>query len=1650
MEEPEIQEEVQGRKKWGKRLWLWIRWFALATFTLFVVFSLVFQIPAVQNWAVKRVTKSLSTQLETEVSVERLNFAWFDRLRLNGFWVRDYDRDTLLYSRQLAVNFNLNPITLIVRGIEIESIDLRDAQLNLERPPGELKTNLQTALDKLFPPDSLATPAKKRPLRLNLKRLGLDNVQFLKQDAVRGNDLAVLLEQGRIRINEMDLPRKRIAIETADIKGLEVKINSYEWQDSLLSILDYTPETFPDSLFADTTKYRLTVEDLRLQNGRFQLDNYRQDSVKTTPADELDYRHMRVFDIQLKAECFALHDWHFYGQYVSISAREQSGFELTQLSADRASVTPSGVELYDVLLETPDSRIGDTLLFNYNAYRDWQDFVNEVEIQAHINEARVKLKDIMTFAPGLRQNSFFAGNENETLVIDGLIRGEVNNLGSRDLDIRLTNNNTRAKGRVDTRDLAVPNGQAMNLRLDYLITNVRTLRQLIPNFNPPPNFDRLGRINFTGRFDGFFVDFVAKGQMSTSIGRAVIDDIRMNLKDGRDKASYSGKLKLINFDLGAWSQNADMGTITLSSELINGQGLTPTTASADVNANIESFTYKGYLYENAALSGRLYENFFNGDFSIRDDNVDFGFTGKVDLTDTLPRFDFNAQVKKLDLKQLNLSERNFVIDGYIDLILRNASLANLRGTLELKNFNILENDTALYHLDSLYADAEIDSLGNKVFVANSDIVQARVEGQFDIGQVPDIFLQYLRRNYPGHVGQWGVNIKEKELKPSDFTYSIRIADSRRFNRLLDAKLGDILGAEAKGYYRSGEDELKIDVVIPHLEYGNIQWKNISVDLEGEADEGELDLAVGETVINNKQRLPTIILYSILYQDTVEFALNYESASGGGLLDDLTLNGMLHVEDSLFYKVQFNQSNLVILENIWAISESNSIIFGNRRIETQDFVLTNQDRTIRLDRVGRQGLRLRLDNFDFDFIEDYWDYEPLNFSGRFNVDAEVLNMYDLAGFRARILADTFRINGDDWGKFQLNVDAVDFKNPIHGHLVLQKDTSQLFAEGYFNPTEVPEGSVRGRAPDYLKANYFQFNVDVYDYPLWLARYFLGNTIERVAGTFNAGLTFYGMPGRPKVDGRLDIQNAALTVSYLKTRYFIPRATITADSTFFNASGNTLYDKYSNTATLYGGIRHDYLRDFRFDARLNTDGFLGVDTKKGDNKMFYGHVLGRGDVRFTGSFQQPNIYVNAIVGDTLSSPAIPPTRLVIPISYEREASELKFIKFVDKDAIDPGEENVKNPADLTGLSLEMDLSVTEEAQMEIVFDEQAGDIIRGAGSGNIRILMPRGGDDFRMFGDYVIERGNYLFTLYGVVSKEFSINRGGTIQWNGDPFGAEINIEAQYKDLNASVATFIQEYLGAGLNGGGQGSDAVEEANQVTAVDLSMNLTGPLLQPIINFDIAFPELTGRLKSYTDSKLRVLKQDPNELNRQVFGLIVVGQFISSDLVSQGSNIIYNTVSEFVSNQLSLLLTELFSEFIADGRVLSGIDFDIAYNQYRATNLRNGEDFGPGDEIEVRLKQDFFNDRLSILVGGNVDFGGSTPGTQEATGAFVGNDVVLEYVISRDRSLKMRFYQRLEPNITGRRLQVGTGLSFRKEYDSFSAFIRSLKSNAPKNVLQ
>lgn len=1628
-EQTSIQEPPDDKKRegWVYRLGRWVARFFFAFFMLSILLSILVQIPSVQTKIARFATAKISDYLGVNVSIQRVGIVFFDRVVLEGFYVEDPECDTLFIAEKVVADINTNIFKLLWSGLEIEELSLTKASLNVYRAQGAQRSNLQWLLDQFIKREK---EEKKKPFQVRLKRLYLEEVNYTSFDDVKGSSLRVRVPQGIVRVSKMNLPGKILLVDQVVLDRPELHLES-RIEHPLPQALSIALRQ-PSPPKSDTTTWTLALKEMDITGGVFSTHNLRKAPVKETPEDVLDFNHLEVFGIGIKMTGLDMTDGLMRGVIDKITARTGSGFYLQQLSAKEALVSSKSIVLNGLDLQTPESRLGDTLAFSFEHFDAFADFNSSVGMDVRFQKSFVAVRDIMTFAPELEKNPFFQNNRDETVQIQGRVRGTINDLSGRNLEIEL-GRGAFLRGRLDLKDITIPGQGYFGVSLQEARTSMRVLEQIIPKFNLPDNFDRLGNVQFRGDINGFFATgFTIFGLLRSDLGIADLD-MTLNPNGGKEKATYSGSLSLQDFDLGEWTQNPDFGKVSLSASVQKGRSLEAATAGAELTAKLRSFTFKGYEYKNANLAGSLNRKLFQGDFDIQDENVDFTFNGRLDFSQAVPVFNFKAALKKIDLKELNLSKKDIIIAGNMDLNIRDNKIATAEGEAFVTDLQITLNQDETFSVDRLEIESKFSGdSGEKTFRVDSDIVEAFITGRFEIDQLPAILLNHLHRNYTVFADRLGIKPSTRRLDPAVFTFRVDVKDSKGFNHLLSPQLYPIKNSTLSGRFDEPADMLRMELKMPFFQYGDLRLEEPDFIWDTQGGIAEYSIGIDYVLLKDKQLLSTpLMITGLLRRDSLEFALTY-LAKGITPLENLTLNGMLTASDSSAINLHFDQSNLTLMNRLWLINQDNQITFFKDSIKISNLVLTHQDYRIGIESSGRKGLRLAMINFDFDFIEKHWEYEPLNFSGRFAVNARVDDVFKMEGLQLSIIADTLLINNDDWGTFYFTAQAQNLKGRIDGAFNLENDSTQLSGEGFFNLQDIKGRGLTRALAQNLK-NYFSADFTLSGVPLRTVEYFLPDVLTDTKGRVNGELNLRGGSGGPYVQGLLHIRDAAVSIDFLKTTYNIDYALVKMNNDWlFDASGISIRDKFGHTAAITGGIRHSKLKDLRIDATVITPRLLALDTKKGDNKQFYGQAIGSGYVSFRGPLEQINAYIKGEVNDS--------TRLVIPISAEKDARAVNYVKFVDRRA------QVKESAapllftPPKGMNVEMDLTVGRESVMQLIIDEQAGDIVEGTGRGNIRILLPQNGE-FQMFGDYTIEEGDYLFTLFNVINKKFRVQRGGSIRWSGDPYKAIIKLDAEYKGISAPVAGLIADLIV------GERQQIKTEAAKSTAVNLILHLAGELFQPQINFDIEFPLLTGELKNYTDTKLRILKQDPNELNRQAFGLIVAGQFLPSDLNVQSVDVIYNTVSEFVSNQLSLLLTGLFSEFIADGRVLSGLDFDVAYSQYRPGTEVGGNNPGRGEEYEVRLRQNYFNDRLSVIVGGNLNRGGSLASNPSAnSGTFLGNDVVIEYAISADRSLTLKVYQRLQPDIGGRRRKVGAGLSFRKEYDSFGDFLRSIGGNGKK----
>ena len=193
-----------------------------------------------------------------------------------------------------------------------------------------------------------------------------------------------------------------------------------------------------------------------------------------------------------------------------------------------------------------------------------------------------------------------------------------------------------------------------------------------------------------------------------------------------------------------------------------------------------------------------------------------------------------------------------------------------------------------------------------------------------------------------------------------------------------------------------------------------------------------------------------------------------------------------------------------------------------------------------------------------------------------------------------------------------------------------------------------------------------------------------------------------------------------------------------------------------------------------------------------------------------------------------------------------------------------------------------------------DPIAGDYISGRGSGNIRTEFYNKADDVKMFGNYRISQGVYKISLQEVIRKDFTINDGSTISFNGPPLDATMDIQASYMVKSASLNDLVPNVSNYGIP-------------TSIRVNCIMNLTGQLTSPDIKLSLEVPnerdEVQALIRNYISTD--------EQMNMQILYLLGIGKFYTPENVdaTQNSNMMTSVLSSTLSGQLNNALSNIIN---------------------------------------------------------------------------------------------------------------------------------------------
>ncbi len=1566
-------------------------------FLLLVLFAyFLIQVPAVQRYAAQQASKAVAKTLGVDVSVERIDIEPFTSIRLTDVFIGDRQGDTLLLTSSLRAQF-FQPIrSLIDRTLYIEAVELDGARINIYRDSLAPAGNA-SFLSAYFSPEPGTTYVERDPFQLNLSEITIANAGISYRDAFAGMRGKGQLDYLAINLDLLDLPGKRIDGNSLILEGLDIAVQRFAPTAQAQVEATGVVGTRADTMRPLLGPFAIDFEELVLAGGRIRYVDERAETVQSAAFDP---QHVAITDLEIGISNFDLNSDSLGFALDRFSFSERSGLTLYDLSAATVSFTAEELLLDELNLQTGNSRIGDRIRVQLPTATSWKQALDDGRIEVDLKPSSIQIGELLAFAPALNKVPFFSGRDAQKIQVRGELRGSLSNLRASDLELRLPDGSYLSAD-ISTRNIRSPEEALLNVEVRELRTSIAKIRKLVPKANIPTDFDKFGEIEFNGRFDGFINDFVAYGDLRTDLGRATLDT-RFVAKPGQ-LPRYTGEAALFAFDVGAYTGIEELGKVTAAFDIRQGIGLRPQDLRLDLIGSVSSIDFKGYNYRGIDLNGTLDPNGYVGAVSFADEHADLDFNGKISLAASDERFDFTATVRKLDLLPLKLSKEDWSFAGELEIQSNTLDLDNLRGQATVRSFVVNNPAGKSYTIDELSAQQVIAPDGGKRLSVNSPFALADLSGKYQLRTLPKVLQAAFAKTYPELYAQLKLPpAPARDSTNMSISFEAKLLAVDSLLEAFNVPASQLSGSQLAMTYDTETDNLDLSFSSAHPVVTGITLLNLGFDLRGQS--GELDLSARAQQLDfGAYGFKDLQVYSEYADGDIRFSVAADTATS--VLGEINFAGAIVLEDTAVTFTLDPSSHIDIGGERWTVEPGNELVVGKRRLIARDVQLTAGGRFIELETVGSRGLNVFLRQFNIDLLNAYLNPEKIQIAGEVDAFFTADDIYAREGISFSASIDTFTVNGVDWGALQTLIDLADEQSP----LVTYTTFSRLGQQAILDATLAPkDGVIIDGEP--RPAQYFDAKLQSEDFDMSFLSYFIPG-ITDLRGKLGANLHVFGTPKNMTPEGGILVDDCALTIDYLKTRYFIDSQYVTINDRLLDASGREIRDRFGNTATITGGLVHEKLLKWTLDVAINTNRLSVLNTDKNDNPLYYGSAFTAGRVAFSGPFNQTNIDIDAA--------ALRGSRIVFPVNGSTTEGDLRFINFRQ-----PEDSTRREVASfLRGINLDMDIDVRPAAELLIVFDEAAGDILRGQGTGSIQINVRRSGS-YSMYGEYTVTEGDYLFTLLNVVNKPFNIQPGGTISWDGDPFTAQLDITAAYKGLAVAPITLIPEYTEVlSANNGA----LLELARQRTPVDLFLNLRGDLQRPDLSFDIELPDLQGQLRNYVNAKLTLIKADENLLNRQVFGLIVIGQFLPEINQLQASSVGFNTISELFSNQLSYLLTELFTSLAGSEGALSGIDIDITLQNN--TSLAGANTVG--SDLRTQLRTYFFDDRLEVGIGAN--FGQTVASAGQ--GQLTAGRFEVSYALTEDRRLRLKTFASRNVDFQDfNRNRAGVGLTWRRQFNSFA----------------
>ncbi len=1340
-----------------------------------------------------------------------------------------------------------------------------------------------------------------------------------------------------------------------NVDGLTLNINTEK--DSIDTTLDVFIAKL-DSEPSDGTpsNFLLKTSKLKLTNSKFRYKDQNHQSTNI-----LDFQELSgvVNDFRVQGP-------NVYGNVTGLTFLDHRGLRVDEMNS-KFQYTLTQMRFEDLVIKTKGSKLNGAVVFDYDR-KDFANFLDKVKLTASFKDSEIDFKEL---------NHFYDEFGNKKGKFSTEITGVLNDFTTK--NFKFNSPSTVINGEVRYQNLFTSQ-RPFYMKGDFerLSSNYYQLRTLLPNIlgrTLPSSFEKFGQFNIRGTTEITEEYIDANLIIDTEIGSSV-SDLKLTQIDDIDNASYVGSITLEDFNLGIFVDDPLIGKITLDAD-VDGKGFTQEKLNTEIVGRVFKLEYNEYTYHNLNVSGVLKDQLFDGNLVSNDPNAKFNFQGLADLSGVENEFRFKASIDLLDLHKLNFVTRDkiSVLKGDVVLDVVGNNIDNMAGDIFFKKI-AYTNQNATYAFQNFNVNSEFDKDIRKITVDSPDIIQGTLTGRFHFDEVIDLVQN--------SVGSIYANYRPIEVLPDQYlTFNFKI-----YNKIIDVFLPDVELAKnttLRGSIIGDENKFKLTFKTPQIiAYGNtVDNVELQIDNKNPVFNTYLEIADITTKWYDANEFNLI---NKTINDTLFFRTEFK---GGKYLDDIYNLSFYHTIDSTNKSVVgIKKSDVSFRGNKWFINNTNNrqnrFIF-NKTLDSifiEKIVMNHENEEIDLEGklFGKNDKSIKLQFKDVGLEKITPEIDSIRLGGKVNGNLDIKQIN--GGYVPKSKLDIASLIVNDKLLGDLNID-------ITGDESLEKFdvNAKLVNETIESLVAVGNINIAGDTNTIdVDAKIDKFDISPFS-PLG------EDVITDIRGLISGDAKVVGNLNNPAINGELSILAGGLYIPYLNVDVDLANSSIVKlyDQTF-EFDNVTILDTQDYTKGLLNGtISHTSFGDWILGLNLTTDRLLVLNTELDEDDeetLYYGTGYISGEAWIEGPTDELLIRVE---GTTEKG-----TSLKIPISDVASIGDASFIKFVPKEEFyDPKSQTENTLDDFKGLELQFDLDVTPDAEVEIVVDKSTGSTIKGSGVGSLLMEINTNGK-FNMWGDFITYKGEYNFKYRGIINKKFTVKPEGTITWEGDPFKAQLNVEAVY-NLEANPDVLLDS----------------PTFNKKIPVEVGIRLTGDLLKPDPLFNITFPTTRGVAQSeLTD----FLLNDDDKRRLQALSLLSQGRFVNDVNINQ--NVLTGNLIETATGIINDALSG-----DGNGKLNVGVNYSQAD---RSLNLETADQLGL--TVSSRISDKItFNGQIGVPVGG-------------VTQTAIVGDAEIEISLNEDRTLTAKIFNRQNQiqyvgEIQG--FTQGIGLSYQVDFDTLKELV-------------